>query len=234
MSARYAIYYAPEKLSPWWTFGAHWLGRDEYDGTALLQPSLEYIQPQELGQLTAQPRRYGFHATLKAPFRLADRCDEATLTSRLHTLAGTLAPVSLGPLCLSSLFDCVALVPEVVTANLQELAATCVIYLDDLRATPSTDELLRRGADQLDERGAELLALYGYPHVMERFRLHLTLTGPIDTSTAKRVNEAAATEIVRLNATSPLTLERLCIFVERTPGAPFLRIADVALQGIAK
>ena len=35
MSARYAIYLAPAHGSPWWTFGAHWLGRDESNGAAL-------------------------------------------------------------------------------------------------------------------------------------------------------------------------------------------------------
>ena len=34
MTLRHAIYYAPAHSSPWWTFGAGWLGRDEsHDGT---------------------------------------------------------------------------------------------------------------------------------------------------------------------------------------------------------
>jgi putative phosphonate metabolism protein len=234
MSSRYAIYFAPEKLSPWWRVGAHWLGRDECDGGALTQPLLEGIQTDELERLTAQPRRYGFHATLKAPFRLANGCDEQTLLSRLHLLAKTLAPMPLGPLRATQLSDFVALVPEIATAELQALAASCVIHLDDLRAPLSKDDLLKRQGYKLDARGVELLALYGYPHVMERFRLHLTLTGPIDAQTAQRVEQAVSTQVAQLNAAAPLALDRLCLFVEKTPGALFMRIADVVLQGITK
>jgi len=234
MSARYAVYFAPEKLSPWWVFGAHWLGRDECDNSALLQPRLDGISPEELKRLTAQPTRYGFHATLKAPFRLADGCDEAMLSSRLHTLAKTLAPVLLGPLRVASLSDFVALVPQGLATGLPELAAHCVRDLDDLRAPLSKADLLRRQSNKLDEREAELLALYGYPHVMERFSLHLTLTGPTDAPTSQRIERVAAPLVAHLNAVAPLTLDRMCLFVEATPGAPFLRIADVVLQGVRK
>ena len=234
MSTRYAVYFAPEKFSPWWMFGAHWLGRDECDGVALTQPQLEDIPPQELQRLTVEPRRYGFHATLKAPFRLAEGCDEETLLTRLRTLAKTLSPLQLGPLRANMLSNFVALVPENVTTGLQELAASCVISLDDLRAPLSKDDVFKRQADKLDTRGAELLALYGYPHVMERFRLHMTLTGPTDKPTAQCIQHAIATEVARLNALTPLALDRLCLFVERTPGVAFLRIADVPLQGIKK
>ena len=79
MSARYAIYFAPDKHSGGWEFGANWLGRDEHDNTVLPQPPLEGISPLELTRITQAPRRYGFHATLKAPFRLADGHDETSL-----------------------------------------------------------------------------------------------------------------------------------------------------------
>ena len=234
MSARYGIYFAPEKLSPWWLFGAHWLGRDECDGAALPQPPVTGIQPEELVLLTAQPRRYGFHATLKAPFRLANGCSESMLLSRLQTLSKTLAPLPLGPLRAVRLSDFVALVPQESVPGLAELAAHCVRELDDLRAPLSPDDLLKRQAHKLDARENELLALYGYPHVMERFRLHLTLTGPLEADAAQRVGETTAPHVTHLNAVAPLTLDRLCLFLEGTAGAPFLRIADVVLQGITK
>lgn len=234
MSTRYAVYFAPEKLSAWWLFGAHWLGRDECEDVALVQPQLEGIDSQELALMTSQPRRYGFHATLKAPFRLADGYSESMLLSRLHGLARKLPPVQIGPMRVTTLSDFVALVPHGPVAGLQELAAACVQDLDDLRAPLSSADLLKRKAHKLDLREAELLALYGYPHVMERFRLHLTLTGPLKAIAAQRIEQLAATQIHRLNALAPLAVDRLCLFVERTPAAPFLRIADVNLQGILK
>ena len=234
MSARYAVYFAPERSSPWWLFGAHWLGRDEYDGAALAQPQLEGIDSLELALMTAQPRRYGFHATLKAPFRLADGCSDLMLLSRLHGLASKLPPVPTGPMRVTALSDFVALVPQQPIAGLLELAEACVKDLDDLRAPLRPDDLIKRQAHQLDSREAELLALYGYPFVMERFRLHLTLTGQLNAIAAQRVEQLAAPQVHNLNALAPLVLDRLCLFVEKTPGAPFLRTADVMLQGVAK
>jgi putative phosphonate metabolism protein len=230
MSARYAIYFAPAKHSAWWTFGAHWLGRDEHDNTALPQPELAGIGPEDLQAITAEPRRYGFHATLKPPFHLSAGHNEADLVARLERLAQTLTPVTLGPLQLATLGNFVALVPEAAPAGLQSLAATCVTGLDDLRAPLSELDLARRRSANLDTRETELLALYGYPHVLERFRFHMTLTGPVDAATAQRVTQALAAEPARLNALSPLSLDRLCLFIEQSPGAPFQRVIDLRLR----
>ena len=230
MSARYAVYFAPARDSPWRRFGAHWLGRDEHDSTALPQTLLETISAEELTRITHEPRRYGFHATLKAPFRLADGYDDTDLVARLGALALTLQPVALGPLRPAFLGDFVALIPESPPAALDSLAAACVTELDDLRAPLQSAELARRRVDWLDARHAELLARYGYPYVLERFRLHFTLTGPVDEAVAKRVERAVASDTARLNAEAPLWLDRLCLFVEPTPNAPFHRIIDLTLS----
>lgn len=230
MSARYAIYFAPDRHSPWWDFGAHWLGRDEHDNCALAQPPLDDIGPMELSTITAEPRRYGFHATLKAPFHLSGSNDEATLVARLGKLAQTLPPVPLGKLRVATLGDFVALVPDTEPEGLQALAASCVTALDDLRAPLTAADLARRQPGTLDPRETELLTRYGYPYVMERFRLHLTLTGPVNVPLAQRVLEAVTPLVTRLNQQSPLTLDRLCLFVEKSPGTPFVRTLDVRLR----
>lgn len=230
MSARYAIYFAPAKGTPWWDFGAHWLGRDEHDNTALPQPLLEGISPTELARITQAPGRYGFHATLKAPFRLAVGHDEAGLITGLRSLAQTLTPVELGPLRVATLGNFVALIPHTAPVGLQLLAETCVTGLDHFRAPLLEADLRRRHAEQLDERETELLARHGYPYVMERFRLHLSLTGPVDAEVAQRVSQAVSADIASLNADVPLSLDRLCLFAERSPGAPLQRIIDLSLH----
>ena len=230
MSARYAVYFAPTKASPWWAFGAHWLGRDEQEDTLLVQPPLAQIAPDELWEITAAPRRYGFHATLKAPFSLGGGHTVDDLTARLHRLAATLKPVLLGPLQTSSLGNFVALVPVQATDELLALASTCVTELDDLRASLSGADLMRRGIERLDAREVELLQAYGYPYVLERFRFHFTLSGPLDPQSAQQVQQAVAASVVRLNASSPLVLDRLCLFVEPAPGQPFKRLADAPLS----
>jgi putative phosphonate metabolism protein len=229
MTTRYAIYFAPDRASPWRRFGAHWLGRDEYSGADLPQPQLAHIAADELTRITAQPRRYGFHATLKAPFRLAEACEESHLRTRLAGLASGIKAVPLGPMRIALLDDFVALVPQNPSKAVEHLAATCVTYLDDLRAPMREDERARRHARRLDPREAELLDRYGYPHVLERFRLHLTLTGPVDAQTAQRVTQAVNPIVARLNEEAPLWLDCLCVYVERTPGAPFHRVIDLKL-----
>ena len=87
MSARYAVYFAPRRHAAWWNFGAHWLGRNDHDLSELPRLQLENISTEELMRFTQEPRRYGFHATLKAPFHLLPAFDESDLVARLGQLA---------------------------------------------------------------------------------------------------------------------------------------------------
>lgn len=230
MKSRCAIFFAPAHGSPWWEFGARWLGRDERDDTSLVQPTLVQIAPDELREITAEPRRYGFHATLKAPFSLSGDHIIDDLTARLQVLAATLTPVLLGPLQVTTLGDFVALVPALATKELMALAAACVTGLDDLRAPLSEGDLARRRIGRLNAREQELLQAYGYPYVLERFRFHFTLSGSLEPFAALRVQQAVAVSVALLNATAPLVLDRLCLFVEAAPGQPFKRIADAVIS----
>lgn len=229
MKLRYAIYFAPEQGSPWWAFGADWLGRDECRDVNKVQPALAQIAPEELREITAQPRRYGFHATLKAPFSLSGSHTLDDLKARMQALAATLKPLVLGPMQTTTLGDFVALVPARASDELMALAAACVTGLDDLRAPLSEADLARRRVENLDAREQELLRQYGYPYVLERFRFHLTLSRPVAPSMAQRVMQAVAAPVAQLNTTAPLVLDRLCLFVEPAPGQPFKRIADAGL-----
>ena len=230
MTPRYAIYFAPAHGTPWWEFGARWLGRDEFENVNRVQPSLTQIGPAELREITAQPRRYGFHATLKAPFSLRGSNTVGDLIARMQALAATLKPVVLGPMQAVALGDFVALVPALVSDEVTTLGAACVTGLDDLRTPLTEADLARRRVEQLDAREKALLHQYGYPYVLERFQLHFTLSGPVNQLTAQRVMAAAAAPVAQLNATAPLVLDRLCLFVEPAPGQPFQRIADAAFS----
>lgn len=229
MKPRYAIYFSPTHGSPWWEFGARWLGRDERDDTSLVQPALVNIAPDEQREVTAQPRRYGFHATLKAPFCLSGDHTVDDLEARLHGLAATLKPVMLGRLQVKVLGDFVALVPVRATDELMALAAACVKGLDDLRAPLTEVSLERRRIATLNAREQELLQRYGYPYVLERFKFHFTLSGAVEPSVAQRVQQAVVEPVAQLNGTATLVLDRLCLFVESAPGQPFQRIADAVL-----
>ncbi len=65
--ARVAVYYAPAVDDPLFAEAAVWLGRDPESGAPVPQPDIADIE-----EVTAEPRVYGFHATLKPPMRLAE------------------------------------------------------------------------------------------------------------------------------------------------------------------
>ncbi len=229
MSARYAIYYAPGLDSPWWAFGATSLGRDEQRDVRLPRPALHGVPGDGMDALTEQPRRYGFHATLKAPFRLGPGATPQAVLDRLQAFAQGRRAIPLGALELVFMDGFVALVPAVASPALQALASACVTDLDALRAPLSPQERERRRIDPADARGKELFERYGYPHVLERFRFHMTLTGPVDAALARQLVAQLARPVARLNAHEPPVLDRLCLFVEARDGAPFRRVADLRL-----
>ena len=229
MTPRYAIYFAPERGSPWWEFGTRWLGRDEGLGVNRVQHPLERIGPVELREITARPRRYGFHATLKAPFGLSGGHTVEDLIARMHALAASLKPVVLGPMQAATLRNFVALVPARAPDELMALASACVTCLDDLRRPMSEADLTRRQVAHLDAREQWLLHQYGYPHVLERFQFHLTLSAAVTQPTEQLILQELVEPLRQLNAMAPLMLDRLCLFVEPAPGLPFKRIADARL-----
>ncbi|HSV35158.1 MAG TPA: DUF1045 domain-containing protein [Ramlibacter sp.] len=228
MSGRYAIYFAPAADSPWRRFGARWLGRDEITGEPLPLPQpLPYGWTAEaLRALTIEPRRYGWHATLKAPFRLREGAGPDELLAAMRTLARRLRPIPLQMLVPVYMDGFVALVPAGRTPSVDAVAALCVTELEPLRAPLTQEELARRNPQRQDERGRELLQRYGYPHVLERFRFHMTLTGPISAADAGRLIAPLARELAHLNHTEPPMLDRLCLFHEPEQGAAFLRVQD--------
>ena len=67
--SRIAIYYTAAPDNPLASAGSAWLGWDLFKAEFVEQ---EVVGDLSLDKLTARPRKYGFHATLKAPFRLAD------------------------------------------------------------------------------------------------------------------------------------------------------------------
>lgn len=225
---RFAVYFAPRRDSAWWTFGADWLGRDDATAMPRTASALPGFSAAEREAITREPRRYGFHATLKAPMQLAHGSLKQ-LAARVDRLAAGLPPLPLGALVATPLDGFVALVPTAPAQDLQALAARCVRELDDLRAPLDAAGLARRQPERLDARGRALLADWGYPHVMERFRFHMTLSGPLPAAQAERLIAALQPTLDGLHARQAPVLDRLCIFHEPEPGAPFLRVHDAPL-----
>ena len=176
---RFAVYYLPPEgvLAD---FGAAWLGWDCVTARTLVPPHVPGLH-----DVTMTPRKYGFHGTLKPPFRLAEGTNVAGLQEALVQMAATCAPAQSDGLALTALGRFLALTPVGDTSGISRLAATCVEALDAFRAPPGEAELARRRKARLSERQEALLQRWGYPYVMEEFRFHLTLTGrlPVDKIT---------------------------------------------------
>src|SRR5512145_1583919 len=111
MYPRYAIYFAPSERSSLWRLGCGWLGRDAQRDCALEQPRLGGLAPARIAELTAAPRLYGFHATLKPPFALAAGRSADGLRAALAGFARLRAPFLLPPLEVGMLAGFIAMLP---------------------------------------------------------------------------------------------------------------------------
>ena len=81
---RVAIYATPPAGAALTRAAALWLGRDAFVGEATRESDAE-IDP-----VVAEPARYGFHATMRAPFRIAEGFDLADVDERLGHALGLL------------------------------------------------------------------------------------------------------------------------------------------------
>lgn len=212
---RFAIYYAPPP-GAFADRAAAWLGWDAAGGHATAQPDLADL-PAPLADLTEDPRKYGFHGTLKPPFRLADGCAAGGLDAACRALARRLAPVAMPALALSVLDGFLALTPVGDLAPLGALAARVVADLDSFRAPLTEAEIARRRPDRLSARQRALLQTWGYPYVMEAFQFHLTLTGRLAPRDPSPV-QTAAQDYFGPVLPRPFQVADLCLFGEAADG----------------
>jgi putative phosphonate metabolism protein len=177
---RYAIYYVSAPGSDLDRFGAQLLGYDALGGADLPFPDDILQTVPDWRDLTRDPRKYGFHATLKAPLALAPGKTEAELLAACETFAGTPRPIPVIHPVVDSISGFVALVPSAPSAELLRLAADCVRDFDQFREPLTPEDRARRNPAALTPRQREHLERWGYPYVMEDFRFHMTLTGRLD------------------------------------------------------
>jgi putative phosphonate metabolism protein len=174
---RYAIYYTPLPGGALDRFGAHLLGYDAFSGDELPFPGGMAEAVPDWREITCDPRKYGFHATLKAPMVLADDKSETELLAACESFARTPRPIPMIRPVVNALGDFIAVVPSQRSAELGKLAADAVSAFDGFRAPLTPADRARRHPDRLTERQRDYLDRWGYPYVMEEFRFHMTLTG---------------------------------------------------------
>jgi putative phosphonate metabolism protein len=177
--ARYAIYFVPAAQTNLYQFGCSILGYDCYTGKDIILLDSLGREFANWREITGEPRRYGFHATLKAPFRLPPSCSEAALTDAFDKFAKLSHPVVQIDPEITALDDFIAIVPRRATPALTELANRCTTSFDPFRAPMTAKERARRMASDLSPSQMQNLERWGYPFVFEDFRFHMTLTGPL-------------------------------------------------------
>jgi putative phosphonate metabolism protein len=224
---RYAAYFAPAPGTPFNALGAAWLGRDAHTGECLAQPAQDGLEG-----LTAEPSRYGFHATLKPPFVLREGIGSEALLRAVAAIAASEAAIEL-KLKASVLDGFVALVPDGPSPPLAELAARCVRELDGFRRPPSPAELARRRKTPLTPRQEENLERWGYPYVFHDFRFHMTLTERLAPGQGEALAAAAEVHFAPVLA-QPIAIDGLTLFQEAGAGDPFIAIRHFPFQAMAR
>lgn len=212
---RYAIYYAP-RPGDFAAQAAAWLGWDVETGRSVPFAGPDNL-PGDQAALTKAPRKYGFHGTIKAPFRLAQGLTQADLEKHMLALSAGLAPVVLDGLQLHQIKGFLALLPQGDGAGLLALGEKVVTALDPLRAALTPAEVAKRRPETLSPRQRELLDLWGYPYVMEEFRFHLTLSDDLSGKTARALAEVLAPWFQPV-LPKPFVIEDLCLFGEDAAG----------------
>lgn len=222
---RVALYFAPRPQSAWWQAGSRWLGRCAATGAVFDPPGVPGVSPDVLRELTAEPRRYGFHATLKPPFRLQHGLGLDDVLHAVDRLCDDTAPFTLPPLRAAMLGDFLALRPEGDNRRADEVAARCVTALQPLAAPLSDDDLARRRRQPLTPEQDGLLQRWGYPWVLQQYRFHLSLTSGLKAcSEAQRRALVQAAEAV-FHPLPDSRVDSIAVFVEPRPGADFV-LAD--------
>lgn len=229
-STRYAIYYAPRSDETLWHFGSQILAYDASTAVDITPPDWLGDYLERWSTITSDPRKYGFHATLKAPFHLAAGIDETLLLSALKSYAGKTAKARCEGLRVKTIGPFIGLAPHGDESAINDLAFSIVEHFEPFRAPVSNADRARRLASPLTARQIEYLDRYGYPYVKDEFRFHMTLTGALhqdDRQTIARLLEKASE--------TPLAsfcgfIDRICLFKQDEARSRFRIIGSAELR----
>ena len=227
---RYALYFAPAAESPLWIFGSGVLGYDAAAGVDAPRLAIPGLDAALQTAITADPRVYGFHATLKAPFSLREGVSEAGLLEEVRAFARRTPRArmdGLAPTLVGGRF--VALTPLGDPTAVNALAAAAVTSFEPLRAPLTPGDLARRRPERMSQRQREYLDRFGYHLVLEEFRFHMTLTNALAPTEAPAILDAVAELFAAHVPAGPVTVDRLAIYRQRTRAERFTVLGSVAL-----
>ncbi|WP_137129628.1 DUF1045 domain-containing protein [Rhizobium sp. FY34] len=217
---RYALYFSPPQNDPLTVAASTWLGRHAFSDNTLPSPDIEGLTVEDWRDLTADPRRYGFHATLKAPFALAPSQSPDMLFAAFDRFCATTPAARIDSLVLSQLGPFFALVPGGSSQDVDQLCARIVETFEPFRAPLSAADIARRKPERMTQNQRSHLERWGYPYVFDEFRFHMTLTGPVSDERQPQMRSLLEQRFAAFTG-QPLAIAHLALFVETQAGAPF-------------
>lgn len=229
---RYAIYFTPPEGSPLAHAGASWLGRDALSGSWDMMPEIPGLSTERQLALTESPRRYGFHATLKAPFALKPSLGENDVLAAADRFAASEPPAPLSNgLEITNLAGFLSLIQAGDDVGLNAIAAAGVRHFEPLRAPLTEADIARRRLQNLTPEQDELLLKWGYPYVFDEFGFHMTLSQRIDDRAEFDLFKAAAEQHFQTAIDGMTELTHVSVFKEKQPGDAFFNIQSFRLSG---
>ena len=212
---RYAIYYAPLENSELDIFGKCWLGWDPYKGSQTTKSDFSKLPDfEKFSKFVVAPKQYGFHGTIKAPFRLKDGFTYNDLENQVGEISKQIHSFYLDQLIIKKLGNFIGLIP---TNNLKVNAVSnkFVKELDYLRDELSESEIKKRKPHKLTSNQKQLLFKWGYPYVFNEFKFHLTLTSKLNNVEIDDVFKSLQNILKQVNL-SKINFNNICIFGQKS------------------
>lgn len=225
---RYAIYFAPDADRALTRFGAEIVGYDAFSGRDIDHPASVLAAFPDWSGMTADPRKYGFHGTLKAPFPLASGKSEQDLLTAIAQFVAAPREIPIIAPVVRAISGFNAIVPNDDDDDLQLLAEACVREFDVFRAPMSEDDRARRRPDALTPRQIEHLDDWGYPYVFEDFRFHMTLTERLPEARSVAVLTLLQNRFAELGIDA-LRIDSIALFKQDSPSSRFRIVKHVPL-----
>jgi hypothetical protein len=179
---RVAIYFLPKKNSSLENFGKNLLGRDinKKKKISLTRRQKYFINRgftyfDELKDYCEQPAKYGFHATLKAPFRLKRNVKTKNFYDVISHIAAQHSRFKIKGLKIVYSKKFTFITSRKPNKLLINLESDLVKHLDTFRAELNKTEIKKRIPDSLTFKQNKYLKEWGYPFVFDQFKFHMTL-----------------------------------------------------------
>ncbi len=212
---RYAIYYAPSENSELDLFGKCLLGWDPYKGVETTKSDLSKLPSfKKFSSLVLTPKQYGFHGTIKAPFKLKNEYTYNDLENKVREISKQIHSFYFDQLIIKKLGNFIGLIP---TNNLKVNAVSnkFVEELDYLRDELSESEIKKRKPHKLTSNQKQMLFKWGYPYVFDEFKFHLTLTSKLNVVEIDDVLRSLQNILKQVNL-NKISFNNICIFGQKS------------------